>query len=69
MNEPITKEEAYRALAVVGSDYRSARKNAERARMALVPAVRVAALAGISESEIARQAGVTRMTVRKALGK
>ena len=55
-------------LAELGATYVRARIAAEEARDAMAAGIRVAA-PKMSEAEIARVAGVTRMTVRKALGK
>jgi len=55
-------------LGVAGGHYRSLRDQTEVARQAMNATIRKASEA-MSESEIARVAGVTRMTVRKALGK
>jgi DNA-binding GntR family transcriptional regulator len=52
-----------------GAAYRALVLRAERQREALHRAIRDAVKSGLSESEAARVAGVTRMTVRKALGK
>ena len=49
--------------------WRASRDNERRDRDALRVAVRRAVAAGMSESEAARRAGVTRMTVRAWLGK
>ncbi|HEY5182519.1 MAG TPA: hypothetical protein VIJ07_22570 [Dermatophilaceae bacterium] len=55
-------------LAALGDDFLRASFAAEAARLALHAGIRQVAKT-MSESEIARVAGVTRMTVRKALGK
>jgi hypothetical protein len=55
-------------LAALGDDFLRASVAAEAARLALHAGIRQAAPT-MSESEVARIAGVTRMTVRKALGK
>jgi len=55
-------------IAALGDDYLRASIAAEEARQSLCAGIRQAART-MSESEIARVAGVTRMTVRKALGK
>ena len=49
--------------------YSLAKDNAHYAAAQLKAAVRAAVAAGMSESEAARQAGVSRMTVRSWLGK
>jgi DNA-binding GntR family transcriptional regulator len=56
-------------LAQTGDAFRAAHLRAEEIRQSLGVAIRDASESGASESEIARVAGVTRMTVRKALGK
>ncbi len=56
-------------LAHYGEEYKDAASRAEDARAGLVWKIREAVDGGMSESEVARVAGVTRMTVRKALGK
>lgn len=53
----------------VAKRYQRAAAQREAAMLALRSAVRSAAEQGVSEAELARQAGVTRMTVRKMLGK
>lgn len=53
----------------LGTAYRRATVKTELVRQALYDGIRQAASDGMNESEIARQAGVTRMTTRKALGK
>ena len=58
-----------RHLEQVGRAYALAQASAEAARQELRTAVRDMAECGMSESGIARVAGVTRMTVRKAVGK
>lgn len=55
-------------LSALGQQYRDLRARTEEARSTLYGAICLASLTR-SESEIARAAGVTRMTVRKALGK
>jgi DNA invertase Pin-like site-specific DNA recombinase len=55
-------------LAEFGDYYRRSSKQTEEARQTLHAGIRQAAKT-MSESEIARVSGVTRMTVRKALGK
>jgi hypothetical protein len=55
-------------VAALGDDYWRASVAAEAARLALYAGIRQAAKT-TSESEIARVAGVTRMTIHKALGK
>ena len=57
------------SLSEAGREYADAREGAEAARVALVAAIRAAAGAGTPETTIAREAGVSRPTVRKALGK
>jgi len=57
------------ALVAAARDYAQARHDAEVARVALVAAIRAAAAAGEPERQIAKRAGIARMTVRKALGK
>jgi len=56
-------------LTTAARDYAQARHDAEVARVALVAAIRAAAAAGEPERQIAKRAGIARMTVRKALGK
>lgn len=56
-------------LRIQGDAYESAVAAAEAQRVGLVGVIRMAAKGGMSESQIARCAGVQRMTVRKALGK
>lgn len=57
-------------LRLAGNRYRQARERLEADRVDLQDAIRNAvAFTSMSESEIARVAGVTRMTVRKAMGK
>lgn len=57
-------------LRIAGNRYRQARERLEADRTDLQEEIRNAvAFTSMSESEIARVAGVTRMTVRKALGK
>jgi DNA-binding IclR family transcriptional regulator len=53
----------------VGRRYRQAVTRREDAMAALRVVVRSAAEQGVSETELARQAGVDRMTVRRMLGK
>ena len=55
-------------IGAASAHYRSLRDQTEAARQAMNKTIRTAALT-MTESEIARVAGVTRMTVRKALGK
>jgi DNA invertase Pin-like site-specific DNA recombinase len=55
-------------LRIAGRRYRQRRELAEAGRQAMNDEIRAAAET-MSESEIARIAGVTRMTVRKSLGK
>ena len=57
------------ALTVLGNEYRAARIEAEATRLALHEGIRVAVAAGLNEVKAAQEAGVTRMTVRAALGK
>jgi len=56
-------------LAERGAQFRAARDTATRASAHLAAAVRSAHDAGISEHRIAETAGVTRVTVRRMLGK
>lgn len=56
-------------LQEAGERYKAAREYAENARLDLMFQIQVASRQGLSENEISRIAGVTRMTVRKALGK
>jgi DNA-binding GntR family transcriptional regulator len=56
-------------LEETGGAFHLAQERVETVRQSLGVAIRDAVGAGLSESEIARAAGVTRMTVRKALGK
>jgi len=56
-------------LTTAAREYAQARHDAEVARAALVAAIRAAAAAGEPERQIAKRAGIARMTVRKALGK
>jgi hypothetical protein len=56
------------SLVAAGEHYRSLREQAEVARQAMNESI-CRSSATMSESEIARIAGVTRVTVRKALGK
>jgi DNA-binding GntR family transcriptional regulator len=55
-------------LRVFGEKYEDLRARTEEARERLCHEIREAA-ATMSEAEITRAAGVSRMTVRKALGK
>lgn len=64
-----TMEDYWRALAAQGADLRLAREHAVRKRDRLRQTVRLAYSAGIAEAELARRAGVDRMTVRAWLGK
>lgn len=57
------------ALEVAGRAYARSVEQAETRRQRLAEAIRTAAANGLSEYEISRQANVSRMTVRKALGK
>jgi len=52
-----------------GDLYRAAQWEAQQKRKALITAVREANAAGISEYDLAIEAGVTRMTIRAWLGK
>lgn len=56
-------------LEKAAARYARAEEGREAARDALAAAVRAAVAAGMTESEAARLAGVTRMTVRAWLGK
>ena len=56
-------------LEQTGGALHLAQEQVETVRQSLGVAIRDAVGAGLSESEIARACGVTRMTVRKALGK
>jgi len=56
-------------LAEVGDAYLQARAAEQAAHTRLTGAIIAAAELGVSESEISRQTGVTRVTVRRALGK
>ncbi len=56
-------------LHAVASDYLAARRVERDRWAALVGAMIAAAATGVPETRIAETAGVTRMTVRKALGK
>ena len=56
-------------LEELGASFNYHRDEARKASARLQAAVIDAAAAGVSESEIARFAGVTRMTVRTWLGK
>lgn len=62
-------DDARARLSRDGGWYITARTNADAARIVLHQGIREAIAAGVSESECARIAGVTRMTVRNALGK
>lgn len=53
----------------LAADYRAARDAERTARLRLAGVIVVESLAGTPESVIAERLGVTRMTVRKALGK
>lgn len=57
------------ALAAAGATYGDEAEAAESARLVMVDQIRAAVEAGMSEAGAARVAGVTRMTVRNALGK
>lgn len=57
------------ALADAAADYAAQKIHSEQATEALRVQVRLAAERGMTEAEIARVAGVTRMTVRSWLGK
>ena len=56
------------SLADLGDEYARARR-AERDAMAALTGAIIAAAPEMSESAISRDSGLTRMTVRKALGK
>jgi len=56
-------------LEKAAARYARAEEGREAARDALAAACAAAVAAGVSESETARLAGVTRMTVRAWLGK
>jgi len=62
-------EAALVRLAERGIQFRAARDTATRASAHLAEAVRSARDAGISEARIAAAAGITRVTVRRMLGK
>lgn len=66
---PLSAAGAEDDLTRAGRAYARARAAAEAERLALHDAIRDAARAGVSEAAAARAAGVTRMTVRAALGK
>lgn len=56
-------------LAAAGVEYEVLTRVAERARLELTEAIRAAIAGGMTEVEAARVAGVSRPTIRKALGK
>ena len=56
-------------LMTAARQYYRARIAADTARVALREAIRAAAAEGMPETQIASWAGLTRMTVRKDLGK
>lgn len=56
-------------LAAAGAAYGEGVAEAEAARLAMVDQIRSAVAAGLPEAAAARVSGVTRMTVRAALGK
>lgn len=53
----------------VGRQLRQANERRDKAMAALAAVVRSAAGQGVPETELARQAGVDRMTIRRMLGK
>lgn len=57
------------SLTRCGNEHRDAMSRAESARLSLVAAIRAAVAEGMPEAEVARIAGISRTTVRKALGK
>ena len=64
----MTPDERRADLKIAGLVYRKRRQMADSARLSLLCIIR-ANVDVLSESEMTRIAGVSRMTVRKALGK
>lgn len=56
-------------LMTAARQYARARVDIDTARVALREAIRAAAEAGMPETQIARESGITRVTVRRDLGK
>ncbi len=56
-------------VARAAAKWHKANEDVEEAKAALAEAIHAALAEGVSEREIARQAGVNRLTVRRILGK